>query len=522
IRKTSGEILVNGEPQNMKQFRKVSRYVLQDDHISPYFSLMETMMFASELKLDTKFTMEQRQKVIYEILDILHLRSQVNTMIANLSGGQRKRLCIALELIDNPSVLFLDEPTTGLDEFSASQCIRLLKKLAKCGRTIICSLHCPSATLFQMFDKVYAMSGGQCIYQGAVNDIVPYLQQFDLNCPQTYNPTDFIIEVATKIYGDYNKELVATIENGKIAKWIPTSPNKLDNFEMLHSKSLESKPYLDNLSEEAKKNTATPFRNSWWCEFKILFFHILNQMWRDKSNCKMRIVIHILSSLLIGFTYTKVTSNASVSIFTYHLSMIIIIKYFFLPMTPLLACVPRDMMYLRREYFNQWYRLSSYFMALICAQLPMLSSMAVLGSAIIYVSSGQPMELYRFMFFVGISFLISLMASSFGLLFGSRFNVVHALYLAPYVMVLMVVIASYTAERNDLSIWEQLMVYSSFLKYALDGYLYALLDFNRKDFPCPPSELFCITSKPKYILKLAGSLRPSYIFSVLGKYLILD
>uniref|UniRef100_A0A1I8N535 Uncharacterized protein n=1 Tax=Musca domestica TaxID=7370 RepID=A0A1I8N535_MUSDO len=517
IRKTSGEILVNGEQQDMQRFRKIARYVLQDDHISPYFTLMETMMFASELKMDTKYSREQRQKVIHDILDIFDLGSHVDTLIANLSGGQRKRLCIALELIDNPSVLFLDEPTTGLDEFSASQCIRLLKKLAKCGRTIICSLHCPSATLFQMFDKVYAMSKGQCIFQGAVNDIVPYLQQFDLNCPQTYNPTDFIIEVATKTYGDFQKELVATIQNGKIVKWQAVPSNKCDNYDILHPKLLEAKPNLDNTAG-VKKKYPSIYRNSWFSEFKILFLHILHQMWRDKANCKLRIVIHILCSLLIGFTYTEVTSNATVSIFTYHLSMIVIIKFFFLPMVPLLACVPRDMMYLRREYFNQWYRLSAYFMALISAQLPMLSSMAVVGSAIIYFTSGQPVELYRFMFFVGISFLVSLMASSFGILFGSRFNVVHALFLAPYVMVLMVVIASYTAERNNLSLWEQLMVYSSFLKYAVDGYLYTLLDFNRPDFPCPSNQLFCMTSKPKYILKLAGNLKPSYIFSVLGLF----
>ncbi|XP_073847271.1 ATP-binding cassette sub-family G member 1-like [Musca autumnalis] len=516
IHKTSGEILINGEPQDMKRFRKIARYVLQDDHISPYFTLMETMIFASKLKMDTIYSREQREQVINEILDIFDLQAQVDTSVANLSGGQRKRLCIALELIGNPSVLFLDEPTTGLDEFSASQCIRLLKKLAKCGRTIVCSLHCPSATLYQMFDKVYAMSRGQCIYQGPVNNIVPYLQQFDLNCPQTYNPTDFIIEVATEIYGDFQKELVEAIENGKISKWIPTSPpNRLETNQLPCKRSVsESISYFDNLS--GSNSTEAAHCNSWWNEFKILFVHLVRQMWRDKSNCKMRILIHILSGLLIGFTFTNVNSNAKVSIFTYHLAMIVIIKFFFLPMMPVLASVPRDMMYLRREYFNQWYRLSAYFMALVSAQLPMLSAMAVIGSAIIYFSSGQPVQLYRFMFFVGISFLISMMASSFGLVFGSRFSVVHALFLAPYVMVLMVVIASYAVERNELSGWEQLLLQSSFLKYAIDGYLYTLLDFNRPNFPCPPNEIFCITAKPKYILKLAGNLKPSYVYSVLG------
>lgn len=79
----------------------------------------------------------------------------------------------------------------GLDDLSSSQCIALLKLLAQGGRTVICSIHTPSAKLFEMFDNVYVVANGLCVFQGLGKYIVPFMSNVGLECPLHYNPADF-------------------------------------------------------------------------------------------------------------------------------------------------------------------------------------------------------------------------------------------------------------------------------------------------------------------------------------------
>lgn len=80
---------------------------------------------------------------------------------------------------------------SGLDELSSSQCVDLLQKLAHFGRTVICSIHTPSPSIFKKFDHVYVIAAGQCVYKGTSSNVVPFLQSIDLECPKHYNPADF-------------------------------------------------------------------------------------------------------------------------------------------------------------------------------------------------------------------------------------------------------------------------------------------------------------------------------------------
>jgi ABC-type multidrug transport system ATPase subunit len=149
------------------------------------------MMMACRLKLKRSLTENDFISQIDEILAGLSLGHRKDCMSKVLSGGEKKRLSIALELVTNPQIMFLDEPTSGLDEVTASGCIRLLRDLAHQDRTIICTVHQPSAATFELFDNIYLLAQGQCVYSGSPKVLIPFLTHCDYTCPKYNNPADY-------------------------------------------------------------------------------------------------------------------------------------------------------------------------------------------------------------------------------------------------------------------------------------------------------------------------------------------
>jgi ABC-type multidrug transport system ATPase subunit len=162
LRKNSGTILgdvyVNGFRQDHSTFRRCSGYVEQFGIQSPQLTVRETVLFSTRLRLDdSKVTSEDKKKRFCDIvLKLLELTPLADSLVGSdeeggLSFEQKKRLSIAVEMAASPSILFLDEPTTGLDSRSAELVVKLLRKIADQGRTICATIHQPSSAVFGMF-----------------------------------------------------------------------------------------------------------------------------------------------------------------------------------------------------------------------------------------------------------------------------------------------------------------------------------------------------------------------------------
>ena len=189
---------MGGKPIDPVAFRKNIAYVMQDDALVPTATPREALRFSASMRLPSTVTTEEIEKLVTELLEQLGITDCADTMIGGalikgISGGQRKRTSVGVEIITQPSLLFLDEPTSGLDSFAAYNCIRLLRDIATDNAAVLCTIHQPSSEVFHLFDLVIVMKAGRILYQGPLNQVVSYFGDCGYECPQNYNPADFVM-----------------------------------------------------------------------------------------------------------------------------------------------------------------------------------------------------------------------------------------------------------------------------------------------------------------------------------------
>ena len=144
--------------------------MMQQDLLYATFTPRETFKFIADMRLGS-YSEEEKDLHVLNVIDSLGLQKCADTYVGNevirgVSGGEKKRTSIGVELLINPSIMFLDEPTTGLDSTTALNVIKTLNNLARSGRTIVATIHQPSSEIFSSFDRMIIMVQGNLVYQG--------------------------------------------------------------------------------------------------------------------------------------------------------------------------------------------------------------------------------------------------------------------------------------------------------------------------------------------------------------------
>jgi ABC-type multidrug transport system ATPase subunit len=114
-------------------------------------------------------------------------------MVKGISGGEKKRVCIAIEMVSKPSVIILDEPTSGLDSNKAARILGVLKRLAESGHTIIFTLHQPSYLQYIKLNRLILLNKGETVYQGPADKIQRYMEGLNIKVPKGTTISDFFM-----------------------------------------------------------------------------------------------------------------------------------------------------------------------------------------------------------------------------------------------------------------------------------------------------------------------------------------
>ncbi|NXP81887.1 ABCG2 protein, partial [Ramphastos sulfuratus] len=505
----SGEVLIDGIPQP-PNFKCISGYVVQDDVVMGTMTVRENLHFSAALRLPSSISVKEKEDRVTQIISELGLSkvadAKVGTeLIRGVSGGERKRTNIGMELITEPPVLFLDEPTTGLDASTANAVLFLLKKLSRRGRTIIFSIHQPRYSIFKLFDSLTLLALGKVLYHGPAKQALDYFSSIGYECEPFNNPADFFLDI---INGD------STAVAASKGDCRPADTGKDDNMDssvvdVLHQKYLNSSLYqstkealgkveLGRGSKQAvsKQEHEITYANGFLTQLYWVSKRSLKNLIRNPQASVAQIAVTIILALVVGAIFFGVKLDRS-GIQNRVGSLFFVTTNQCFSSVSAIELFIRDKKLFVHQYTSGYYRVSAYFLALMIGDLlPMRTAPAIIFSCITYWMIGYQAVAGRFFFFMLSLVLVSYTATAMSLAISAGMDVVAvANLLITICFVLMLIFSGLLVNLPSIMGWLNWLQYLSIPRYGLT--------VSRKPAPyantnfCPM--LFCRCSGEAYL-----------------------
>ncbi|OWZ22999.1 ABC transporter [Phytophthora megakarya] len=297
--KIRGQILLNGHPATDLAIRRSTGYCEQMDIHCESSTIREALTFSAFLRQGADVPDSYKYASVDESLDLLDLNPIADQIIRGSSVEQMKRLTIGVELAAQPSVLFLDEPTSGLDARSAKLIMDGVRKVANTGRTIICTIHQPSAEVFSVFDSLLLLKrGGETVFAGELgenaSEMIDYFESINslTKLKENYNPATWMLEVIGAGVGNNSGDKMNFVDVFKGSKLFKRLESNLDQEGVTRpSPSLPALEFSD-------KRAASELTQA-----KFLLQRFANLYWRTASFNLTRFAISLGMGIGYGITY---------------------------------------------------------------------------------------------------------------------------------------------------------------------------------------------------------------------------
>ncbi|KIW10651.1 hypothetical protein PV08_11615 [Exophiala spinifera] len=389
----SGEMLVDGL-QRDDSFQRKTGYVQQQDLHLETSTVREALNFSALLRQPAHVPRAEKLRYVNEVIKLLEMTEYADAVVGvpgeGLNVEQRKRLTIGVELAAKPQLLlFLDEPTSGLDSQTSWSILDLLEKLKNNGQAILCTIHQPSAMLFQRFDRLlFLAKGGRTVYFGQVGESSKILTSyFERNgahaCPPDANPAEWMLEVIGAAPGSHTD-----------IDWVETwrnSPEKRAVHEELDTMKDERCKLARATSDPTNKASYREFAAPFYQQLYEVLKRVFEQYWRTPSYIYSKLSLCIASGMFIGFSFFKARNtiqgltNQMFGIFM----LMTIFGQLVQQIMPLF--VTQRALYEVRERPSKAYSWQAFMMSNIIVELPWSALCALL----IFVTWYYPIGLYE-------------------------------------------------------------------------------------------------------------------------------
>ncbi|CAF4135358.1 unnamed protein product [Adineta steineri] len=458
----SGYVLLDGQVID-DSFKYMSGYVVQEDILSGTLTIKENIMFSLNTRLRTKLTKQERENLVLTVIEDLGLTHRKDDKLGTdlkrgVSGGERKRTCIGMELVLAPKVLFLDEPTTGLDATTAQRVMKILKRLSKSGRTIIFSIHQPRFSIFKLFDQVVLMCKGQIVYYDSPENVLPYFHKQGFARDPDDSPPDFLLDILLKANQDSLESkakldaLVGHYRRTKVCHKIHIEINqqiRVASFNMANNKhKIAKKSIFKELYYISKRTVMNTYRNP------LLFLS--------------QIVVAVFVGLLIGLVFFNMAKTVDPGIQNRLGAIFMIVSSKILSTVTAIEPLVKERPLFIHEVVSGYYRVPTFFVAkLICDILPLRIVPSIIYSLIVYFMTGLQRTATKFFIFLLTIFLCSLFGSAICFFFSALIPMFAvALVIVVLIFVVMMIFSGFIVDLGSLYNWIGWLKWLSAFRYA--------------------------------------------------------
>jgi len=454
----SGDFFVNNVKYDRK-YRTMVVYVTQDDVLNPMSTPVEALSFSLRVRrgTDPQETELQVEKLIEE-LGLTGARDTVvgiPGIMAGLSGGERKRTNIGIELITNPKILYLDEPTSGLDSVTSAKICQLMKKLALRGRTVIFTIHQPTAECISFFDDLMLMSQGKVVYHGPMDGAVEYFTSIGYACPDTFTPTDYFMTLMQN--EDISPILIekwdAFLKERDPTTYPYTAPPSVENRSFTEG-------YLNSYSTAATGTLA------------IEFMELQKRAWTGVVRNKMLIGASFIQNIVFGIIaaliFANLTNDTTGVGDRMGLLFMVIINGAFSAVFSMVNNFPPLKAVFIRDQQSGSYSPFLFFLTMSIAELPLQIFTGFLQCVIIYFSAQLVQEASNFFLFFAIYIATYQVGVGLGLAISTSFDsYTVASGVAPMVVIPFMLCAGLLASTSRLHPYWYWLEKPSFLRAGL-------------------------------------------------------